>query len=72
MATCGIKHLGLNGYSNILPRIKFGGGRQVSNPQSHTAATLNRCAEAIETSILSSPFSLQKSGEFATKLFISY
>jgi len=33
LPTRGIKHWGLSGYSNILPRIKFGVTRQESNPQ---------------------------------------
>ena len=34
--THGIKHWGLSGYSNFLPRIKFGVTGQVSSPQSPT------------------------------------
>jgi len=34
--TRGIKHWGLSGYLNILPRIKFGLTGQESNPQSPT------------------------------------
>jgi len=34
--TRGIKHWGLGGYSNILPRIKFGVTGQESSPQSPT------------------------------------
>ena len=34
--TRGIKHWGLGGYSNILPRIKFGVTGQDSSPQSPT------------------------------------
>jgi hypothetical protein len=34
--TRGIKHWGLSGYSNILPRIKFGVTGQESSPQSPT------------------------------------
>jgi len=34
--TRGIKHWGLGGYANILPRIKFGVTGQESNPQSPT------------------------------------
>jgi len=34
--TRGIKHWGLSGYSNILPRIRFGVTGQESNPQSPT------------------------------------
>jgi len=34
--TRGIKHWGLSGYANILPRIKFGVTGQVSSPQSPT------------------------------------
>ncbi|MCB0539804.1 MAG: hypothetical protein KDE33_19975, partial [Bacteroidetes bacterium] len=34
--TSGIKHWGLNGYSSILPRIKFGVTGQDSSPQSPT------------------------------------
>ncbi len=33
------KHLGLSGYSIILPRIKFGVTRQESSPQSPTLPT---------------------------------
>ncbi len=36
MLTRGIKHWGLSGYSNILPRIKFGVTGQESSPQSPT------------------------------------
>jgi len=36
LATHGIKHWGLSGYSNILPRIKFGVTGQESSPQSPT------------------------------------
>jgi len=34
--TRGIKHWGLGGYANILPRIKFGVSGQESSPQSPT------------------------------------
>ena len=34
--TRGIKHWGLGGYSNLLPRIKFGVTGQESSPQSPT------------------------------------
>lgn len=34
--TRGIKHWGLSGYANILPRFKFGVTRQESSPQSPT------------------------------------
>ena len=34
--TSGIKHWGLSGYANILPRIKFGVTGQDSSPQSPT------------------------------------
>ena len=34
--TRGIKHWGLSGYVNVLPRIKFGVTRQESSPQSPT------------------------------------
>jgi hypothetical protein len=34
--TCGIKHWGLSGYANSLPRIKFGVTGQESSPQSPT------------------------------------
>lgn len=34
--TSGIKHWGLSGYANILPRIKFGVTGQESSPQSPT------------------------------------
>jgi len=36
VVTSGIKHWGLSGYSDILPRIKFGVTGQVSSPQSPT------------------------------------
>jgi hypothetical protein len=36
LTTRGIKHWGLSGYSNILPRIKFGVTGQESSPQSPT------------------------------------
>jgi hypothetical protein len=36
LVTRGIKHWGLNGYSNILPRIKFGVTGQERSPQSPT------------------------------------
>ena len=35
-STRGIKHWGLSGYSNILPRIKFGVTGQESSPQTPT------------------------------------
>jgi len=41
--TRGVKHWDLSGYSNFLPRIKFGVTGQESNPQSpmfHTAIVL--------------------------------
>jgi hypothetical protein len=34
--TSGIKHWGLSGYANVLPRIKFGVTGQVCSPQSPT------------------------------------
>ena len=40
--TCGIKHWGLSGYSNILPRIKFGVTGQESSPQSPTISYRHR------------------------------
>jgi len=40
--TRGIKHWGLGGYTNILPRIKFGVTGQESSPQSPTFHTANR------------------------------
>jgi hypothetical protein len=36
-----IKHWGLSGYLNILPRIKFGVTRQESSPQSPTVSCRN-------------------------------
>jgi len=36
LVTRGIKHWGLSGYSNILPRIKFCVSGQESSPQSPT------------------------------------
>jgi len=40
--TRGIKHWGLSGYSNILPRIKFGVIGQESSPQSPTISYRHR------------------------------
>ncbi len=40
--TRGIKHWRLSGYSNILPRIKFGVTGQESSPQSPTFHTAKR------------------------------
>jgi hypothetical protein len=40
--TSGIKHWGLSGYSNFLPRIKFGVTVQESSPQSPTFHTSDR------------------------------
>ena len=40
--TRGIKHWGLSGYLNILPRIKFGVTRQESSPQSPTVSYRHR------------------------------
>jgi hypothetical protein len=42
LVTSGIKHWGLSGYANILPRIKFSVTRQESSPQSPTFHTANR------------------------------
>ena len=41
LVTRGIKHWGLSGYSNILPRIKFGVTGQDSSPQSPTISYRN-------------------------------
>lgn len=40
--TRGIKHWGLGGYSNFLPRIKFGVTGQESSPQSPTISYRHR------------------------------
>ncbi len=42
--TRGIKHWGLSGYSNILPRIKFSVTGQESSPQSPTISYRHRWA----------------------------
>jgi hypothetical protein len=42
LVTSGIKHLFLNDYESVLPRIKFGVTVQDSSLLSLTAATLNR------------------------------
>ncbi len=42
VVTLGIKHWGLSGYANILPRIKFGATGQVSSPQSPTISYRHR------------------------------
>ena len=42
LVTIGIKHWGLSGYANLLPRIKFSVTRQESSPQSLTAYSLGR------------------------------
>ncbi|URW79103.1 hypothetical protein [Xiashengella succiniciproducens] len=42
LATRGIKHWGLSGYANILPRIKFGVTGQESSPQSPTISYRHR------------------------------
>ena len=44
--TRGIKYWGFCGYSNILPRIKFGVTGQDSSPQSPTFHTRNRYKQA--------------------------
>jgi hypothetical protein len=44
LVTSGIKHWGLGGYANILPRIKFSVTRQESSPQSPTFHTASRCS----------------------------
>jgi hypothetical protein len=43
--TRGIKHWGLSGYSNILPRIKFGVTGQESSPQSPTISYRHRYSQ---------------------------
>jgi hypothetical protein len=46
--TRGIKHWGLSGYSNFLPRNIFGVTGQESSPQSptfHTATVVRQCKE---------------------------
>jgi len=40
--TRGIKHWGLSGYSNVLPRIKFGVTGQEISPQSPTISYRHR------------------------------
>jgi len=42
LATCGIKHWGLSGYSNFLPRIKLVVTGQDSSPQSPTISYRHR------------------------------
>jgi len=46
--TRGIKHWGLGGYANILPRIKFGVAGQVSSPQSPTISYRHPLAHIIK------------------------
>jgi hypothetical protein len=48
--TRGIKHWGLGGYSNILPRIKFSVTGQESNPQSPTISYRHPLAAIIKNS----------------------
>jgi hypothetical protein len=43
--TRGIKHWGLSGYSNILPRIKFGVTGQESSPNPQRFHTAKRCVQ---------------------------
>jgi len=50
--TCGIKHWGLNGYANILPRIKFGVTGQESSPHSPTISYRRTLAAIIKHSYL--------------------
>ena len=47
--TRGIKHWGLSGYANILPRIKFGVSGQESSPQSPTISYRQRCMQVWRT-----------------------
>ena len=46
--TRGIKYWGLSGYSNILPRIKFGVNGQESSPQSPTISYRHPLAVILE------------------------
>jgi hypothetical protein len=46
--TRGIKHWGLSGYSNILPRIKFGVTGQESSPQSPTISYRHPLATSLK------------------------
>jgi len=48
--TRGIKHWGLSGYSNILPRIKFGVTGQESSPQSPTISYRHPLATSMRDS----------------------
>jgi hypothetical protein len=47
--TRGIKHWGLGGYANILPRIKFGVSGQESSPQSPTISYRKTLAARVKT-----------------------
>ncbi len=49
--TRGIKHWGLSGYSNILPRIKFGVTGQESSPQSPTIS-YRQPSDCLKTTLL--------------------
>jgi hypothetical protein len=69
--TRGIKHWGLSGYPNILPRIKFGVTGQESSPQSPTIsyrqplwAILNRQQHELRQEEIHN-LGLEKSGDFA-------
>lgn len=48
LVTRGIKHWGLSGYSNFLPRIKFGVTGQEISPQSPTISYRHRCGQCFE------------------------
>ena len=50
--TRGIKHWGLSGYSNILPRIKFGVTGQESSPQSPTISYRHPLPAILKTTVL--------------------
>lgn len=49
LVTRGIKHWGLGGYSNILPRIKFGVTGQESSPQSPTISYRHPLQASVKT-----------------------
>ncbi len=65
MVTHGIKHWGLSGYSNNLPRIKFGVTRQVSSPQFPTISYCNPLsASANNPSLMPESISYEKPSQY--------
>ncbi len=70
LPTCSIKHCGLGGYSNILPRIKFGVTGQESSPQSPTISYCQPLPATLKTTLLR--MSRQKNDIKASRTFSTF